>query len=64
MAGGAQGQAGWGSEQPVLVGGRQPMAGEWISMIFKVLSSSGHAMILCFCDTCKSVEVTVTVSVC
>jgi len=40
------------------------MAGEWISMIFKVLSSSGHAMILCFCDTCKSVEVTVTVSVC
>lgn len=37
--GSAQGQVGRGPGQPELVGGNQPMAGNWGLMVFKVPSN-------------------------
>jgi len=42
---GIQGQVGWGSGQPDLVGSNQPMAGAWNYMVFKVPSNLTHSMI-------------------
>jgi len=47
IAGGTQGQAGWGPEQPDLVGGNPAHStGVGTYMIFKVLSNPSHSMIL------------------
>ena len=45
IPGGVQGQTGWDPGQLELVGGKQPIAGGWNWMSFKVSSNLSHFMI-------------------